>query len=85
MGYFAPMNPIQNSGVGEVSTESKLFTVPCECGVLLDCSCSPVDSGASSGNSSSSASETNMTASIISYHKSLKQYKLFEIPDAPML
>ena len=72
-----------NSGVGEVSTESKLFTVPCECDDVLDCSCSSVDSDASSGNSSNSASETNMTISTINYHKRFKHYKLFEIPDEP--
>ena len=50
-----------NLGVGEVSTEIKLFTVPCgcDCDAMFDCSCSSVDSGTSSGNSSSSASETN--------------------------
>ena len=72
-----------NLGVGEVSSESKLFTVPCGCDVVCDCSCSSVDSGTSSGNSSSSASEANMTTSMLYLHKSLKLFNWFEIPDKP--
>ena len=44
-----------NSGIGEVSTESKLFTVPCDGDAKLDCSCVPDDS---SGNFSNYFSET---------------------------
>ena len=58
MGYLALPYPIQQLRVGEVSTESKLFTVPCDGDVELDCSCVPDESAASSGNSSSSFSET---------------------------
>ena len=66
-----------------MSTDNKHFTVPCAYDVSLDCSCCPVDSGASSGNSSNSASETDMTISIVTYHKSLKLCYLFEILDEP--
>ena len=66
MGYLAPPYP-NNSGVGEVSTESKLFTVPCDGDVEFDCSCVPDESAASSGNSSNSFSETNNSISITKY------------------
>ena len=64
--------------------DNKPFAVPCVGDVLPDCSCCPDDSGISySGNSSNSASETDITISIFWYHKSLKLYYLFEIPDEP--
>ena len=45
--------------------DNKLFTVPGVGDVLLDYFCGPDDSGASSsGNSSNSASETDITISI---------------------
>ena len=69
--------------MGEISTDSKLLAVPCICDDSLSCFCCPDDSVASSGNSSSSASETDSTTSLIFYHKSLKLFYLFEIPDEP--
>ena len=63
--------------------DNKLSTVPCVCDVSPNCSHCPDDSDASSGNSSNSASETDITISIFRYHKSLKLYYLFEIPDEP--
>ena len=83
MGYLALPYPIQQLRVGEVSTESKLFTVPCDGDVKLDCSCVPDQSAASFGNSSKSFSETNNSISITNIHKSLKLYKEFEILDEP--
>ena len=45
--------------------DNKLFTIPCVCDVSLDCSYCPNDSGiSSSGNSSNSASETDIPISI---------------------
>ena len=49
-----------------MSMDNKLFTVPCIGDVLPDCSCCPDDSGASSSrNYSNSASETDITISIL--------------------
>ena len=49
-----------------MSMDNKLFTVPCIGDVLSVYSCFPDDSGASSsGNSSNSASETDITISIL--------------------
>ena len=62
--------------------DNKLSTVPV-CDVSPDYSCCLDDSGASSGNSSNSASDTDITISIFRYHKSLKLYYLFEILDEP--
>ena len=46
--------------------DNKLFTVPGMCDVLPDYSCCPDDSDiSSSGNSSNSASETDITISIL--------------------